>query len=457
MANTTTTLEHSRVSPPPGILADTSLSLTFFDLGWLHFPPIHCLLFYESPYSSCQSTFISNLKQSLSLALKHFYPLAGNLILFPSSTTSKPEIRYVDGDSVPLTVAECNSDFDYFVGKNPRNVCELFPLTPQLPLVTKLSDSVMIPLLAIQVTIFSNKGICIGITSDHVVGDASTMVGFIKAWASITDNGSEGPFLASGSLPFYDRSVIIDSKGLYEIIRRQMGKMNGPQDFQAKHLLPTQSNMVRASFLMDRSNIQRLKNLVVAQQAKLAHVSSFVVACGYAWSCLAKSRAACGDQMHEDEMEHFVFAMNSRARLDPPVPETYFGNCLAPCIASTKSLLLLGEEGFLTGAKLISEAISNMVHSDEGVLKDADKWNSKLDEMKGDRILGINGSPKFSLHDIDFGWGKPKKIEVGFDTGSMSLNGSKDSEGGLEIGLSLPKNTMDAFVIIFADGLKINL
>ena len=161
--------------------------------------------------------------------------------------------------------------------------------------------------------------------------------------------------------------------------------------------------------------------------------------------------------MHEDEMEHFTFAVNSRARLDPPVPETYFGNCLALGIASTKSLLLLGEEGFLTGAKLIAEAISDMVHSEGGVLKDAEIWFSKLNEMKGDRILGVNGSPKFSLHDIDFGWGKPKKFEVGFDTGSMSLNGSKDSEGGLEIGLSLPTNKMDAFVNIFADGLKINL
>lgn len=171
---TVTNLEHSRVSPPPGT-DNKSLPLTFLDIFWLRFPPVHCLMFYEFLYSSTQSTsLIHDLKHSPFLAIKHFFPFVGNLILFPSSssTTSKPEIFYLDRDSVPLTFADCTSDFDYFVGNNnPWNVDEFFPLIPQLPSVTKLLDSsTVVPLLAIQVTFFPNKGIWMGFTVDHVVG-----------------------------------------------------------------------------------------------------------------------------------------------------------------------------------------------------------------------------------------------------------------------------------------------
>lgn len=51
------------------------------------------------------------------------------------------------------------------------------------------------------------------------------------------------------------------------------------------------------------------------------HVSSFVVTCGYVWSCLAQSRAACCEEVREHEWEHFIFAADCRARLDPPIPD----------------------------------------------------------------------------------------------------------------------------------------
>lgn len=49
----------------------------------------------------------------------------------------------------------------------------------------------------------------------------------------------------------------------------------------------------------------------------------------------------------------------------------------------------------------------------------------------------------------------PKRFEYAYNMESVvSLNGCKDSEGGLEIGLSLPMNKMDVFTVIFAEGLR---
>ena len=54
------------------------------------------------------------------------------------------------------------------------------------------------------------------------------------------------------------------------------------------------------------------------------------------------------------------------------------------------------------------------------------------------------------------GGGGPKKIEeISFDTTrAISLTESRDLEGGIEVGLALPKPEMDAFVTLFTEGLK---
>lgn len=50
--------------------------------------------------------------------------------------------------------------------------------------------------------------------------------------------------------------------------------------------------------------------------------------------------------------------MNSWGRLDPPVPDNYFGNCCVPCVTKTESVRLVGADGFLVGVELIGEDIN---------------------------------------------------------------------------------------------------
>ena len=118
-------LEHCRIAPPPGSVDGKSLPLTFFDLPWLHFPLMKFFFFYEfsHPKTYFVETIIPRLKHSLSLTLKHFFPLSGNLI-FPLDC-SIPEIRYKDGDSVSLTFVEGSFDFDHLSGHHQRNVTSI--------------------------------------------------------------------------------------------------------------------------------------------------------------------------------------------------------------------------------------------------------------------------------------------------------------------------------------------
>ncbi|KAL3814902.1 hypothetical protein ACJIZ3_016170 [Penstemon smallii] len=442
--------DHCRVAPlaSADLVAEQSLPLTYFDIIWLNFHPIQRLLFYQFPCSSAQflEKIVPNLKKSLSQTLKHHLPLAGSFY-FPLNS-GMPEFRYVSGDSVSFTIAETSTststhDFNYLIGNQARDADQFYPFVPSLPEPRTDSESAfkIFPLLAVQVTLFPETGICIGFSNDHTVGDASSIVRFIKAWSSATKLGEEEAKISS--LPFYDRSVIEDPSG-----RRANIYWN-----QMKH----SKYWPQQTYILLKEDIQRLRSHVLTKRPNVSHLSSFTISTAYVWSCLAKTAAKIGEMVDDNEPEYYVITVDARHRLDPPVPATYFGNCLAAAVTESTHGELKGEDGFLVAVELISELISKRVNNKEETMRGADDWMAKYAPLFEKRVFGVAGSPKFDLYDTDFGWGKPSKYEaVSIDGDSaMSLCKSREFEGGLEIGLSLFKPKQDAFEAIFNEELKI--
>ncbi|KVI04168.1 Chloramphenicol acetyltransferase-like domain-containing protein [Cynara cardunculus var. scolymus] len=449
-----TILENCRISPPPATVGERSLPLTFFDTIWLIFSPIHQVFFYEFPHSKQHfiQTIVPKIKHSLSITLQHFFPFASNLIVFPkpnhSTVARNPEIRHLEGDSVAVTFAECDLDFNDLTGNHPRNCNKFYPLVPLLPPSTKVSDYVSIPLFSVQVTLFENSGVSIGLTNHHTLCDASTRFNFLKAWTSIARNGSDELFLASGSLPFYDR-VIKYPTTLDEIHLNQPGIETIKEGYQPPQL-DSHTDRVRATVVLTQAHINRLKKWVRIQQPTLEYVSSFSVACAFVWSCTAKSLAHIGDKKGDDDIEMFVCAVDWRSRFDPPIPQTYFGNCVGPCITpTTKSTLLAGEKGFLVAAELFGKALSETIKNKDGMLKEAETWLKRVSAPVPS--LSVSGTPKIKIYDVDFGWGKPRKHEtISLDYNrSISVNACKESTTDIEIGLSFPAKQMDAFITVF--------
>ncbi|KAK4418751.1 Malonyl-coenzyme:anthocyanin 5-O-glucoside-6'''-O-malonyltransferase [Sesamum alatum] len=450
--------EHCRIAPPShGGAEQLSLPLVFFDMVWLHFHPIQRLLFYQIPCSNqhFMETLIPNIKKSLSQTLKHFRPLAGNLI-YPLKS-GKPEFRYIPGDSVSVAIAESNeaSDFHYLTGDDPRDADRFYDLVPVLP--PPENDSVSgfkrIPVFAVQITLFRDTGICLGFTNHHAVGDASSIVGFIKAWSSVSMLEAASELSAANfPLPFYDRSVVKDPSGLENTFWSQI-------NISRIESLPLNfpTNKVRATYTLSKNDIKKLKKLVQAKKPGLVHLSSFTITAAYVWTCLVKSAAEAGEEVDDNEPAYFVFAVDARQRLDPPVPAAYFGNCVAFGMTESTHGQLKVENGFSVAVELIGEVISKRVNNKDGILRDAESWVSKFAGLVRKRAMGVAGSPRFDLYDTEFGWGKPKKYEVvSIDPSeSMSLCKSRELENGLEIGLSLPEKKMSSFAAVFSAGLKI--
>ncbi|KAM1644114.1 hypothetical protein ACFXTN_005451 [Malus domestica] len=155
--NSVKVVEVCKVAPQPSTPDSSaipeSLPLTLFDLLWLRFAPVQRLFFYEinNPNSSdtnfTHSTLIPKLKTSLSLTLKQFLPLAGNVI-WPKESP-KPILRYVRGDGVLLNIAESDSDFHHIVSSNSFNIeaKEYHPLIPHMPVSHSFLCTVSLPLL----------------------------------------------------------------------------------------------------------------------------------------------------------------------------------------------------------------------------------------------------------------------------------------------------------------------
>ncbi|XP_027063611.1 phenolic glucoside malonyltransferase 1-like [Coffea arabica] len=458
----TTVLDRCLATPPPGLVSRMSLRLSFFDVLWLHAPPVQRLVFYEIPEitkTNFIEEIIPKLRDSLNLTLKYYIPLAGNLIIPPNSGPDSPEILYKRGNSVPLIVAESNAiDFEWLVANHARDSSDFHCLVPKLVQSTDDSGSILSSVLALQVTLFPNMGFSIGITSHQAAGDACTIFRFSRIWAFHAKAGEaeaeekvNAPCGGPLGPPCYYRTIIKDPKGLSSIFWNQW---NNISKLDRGSGISSNSYKVRQTFLISPEQVENIRKLVPTMLRGQAYMKSFKVVCAYVWICLVKSRGE--EAVDEEEVENFVCFGNCRRRLDHLVAENYFGNCITLCIAKMKNGELVGGGGIPRAVGLIGAAMNEKLQSQEALSNGAENWLVELQNLNLDRTFVVAGSPKFNFYQLDFGWGRPRRFEfVSIDkTGAVSLCGGRDRNRDIEVGLSLPKARMDAFAAIFNQGLK---
>ncbi|KEH25130.1 putative isoflavone-7-O-beta-glucoside 6''-O-malonyltransferase [Medicago truncatula] len=429
----------------------TSLPLTFFDLLWLRFPPVERLFFYELTNSTTffYETLLPNLKHSLSLTLQHFLPLVGN-ITWPSDS-SKPIINYVKGDSISFNVVESKASFKDLSSHH----CEASKRHHLIPLLKNSHEKAS--LLAIQVTLFPNNGFCIGITTHHAALDGKSSTTFMKSWSYVACSNSnlDSSFLSlpENLTPLFDRSLIEDHhSGISEAYVDALMKHGGPNNRSLKIMnfsSPMKHDVVKSLFELTPSNIQKLKEHGKNDmKMNVINLSTFLVTSAYVLACLVKA------QQPKVEKVIFIFAIDCRSRLDPSISTMYIGNCIAgkKIVFETKNLV--GKNGFVNALEGINKALNSV--KDVGVLNGAENWVSNMSSGMEGKIYSIAGSPRFEFYSIDFGFGKPKKVDMTSTdkSGAFSLSESRNNNGGIEIGLALSKEEMEAFSTLFVQGLE---
>ncbi|XP_057953193.1 malonyl-CoA:anthocyanidin 5-O-glucoside-6''-O-malonyltransferase-like [Malania oleifera] len=412
---------------PPDSPAQSSLPLTFFD--------------------ATPSSLNSN---TLSLTLHHFLPLAGTIVWPP--TSAEPFIRIDANSALQLTIAESDADFHHLSGNNFRDSAEYHPLVPTLP-VSEVEARVM----AVQITLFSGTGFSIGITSHHAALDSRAAALFVKAWASLCKLG--GASLPPELTPFYGRADIGDPKGIKQRYLDGWEKSGGPNANRSLTLIDefnAPSNTIRGTFMLRPDDIEKLRERVgqtlierKKKKQELPRLSTFVLTCAYVWVCLVKAEGL----ESKDGLAHtcFLFSADCRGRLEPPIPATYFGNCVGGGFARVKVGDVAGEDGVAVAAEAIGEGVSSL--NNGGLYEHLERLLSHGPfPDKSEKWITVAGSPQFELYMADFGWGRARRIEVvSVDrTGAVALSESGDGRsGGIEIGLALSEEKMEVFASLF--------
>lgn len=450
-------LDECHVSPP-STTPPISLPLTFLDIPWLMFSPNQSIFFYKfSNYTSLTTNTIPFLKHSLSLTLQHFPPFSGN-ISTPLRPV-KPQIMYNHRDYVSVTIAESDEDaFKQLSSNSPKDVSKLLSLVPDLESPVSKNRTV-VPSLAVQITVFRDTGLSIGLSFQHVVADERTYNIFMKTWASTCKSLQEkklpGPVISSP--PCFDRNVMIDpNEELETTLLNQWWNRIVSQKCQ----MYDSSDMVQATFVLSIDDLQRIKTMIIAQCKKMNQpqpilLSAYVLACSLVWICLMKCQGITSANVSE-KPAYFGFIAGGITRLDFTVPSTYFGNCVAFGRTGAMESDLLSENGLVVAAKAIGKKIKDL---DQEVLRDAKRWISEWEEMLASNVnVIVVGSPKVDLYDMDFGFGKPNKIEkISVDRGTaICLTESRDLKGGMEVGIALSKANMSKFSSLF-EVLKLQL
>lgn len=305
-----------------------------------------------------------------------------------------------------------------------------------------------------------------GTSHNHVIADGNSFWHFMKCWAEC----SRG--LPISKNPDHMRKIFNRDKKNYAIpnisLRAEEVLSDRTKEAQIFKFLPhdlheKESSAVDASiensikddkdqqleistFHFSKAMIQNLKERAGAK-------TSFVALAAHFWRCVMEAR-----EIPEKEPTVFLLLADCRSRVNPPLPCTYFGNCVCIGAAMTTIQQLLCEDICFAAAlidKLISSSASetqlnNMIDwLHENPCSGAQRFVSDIGSAFRYSV-NVVGSARFPVYEIDHGWGRPVNVQAASisEIGAMVLFPGKDTEtedGGKSIDIStcLPRRHME--------------
>lgn len=375
------------------------------------------------------SSLIDHLRVSLSRVLDFFHPFCGRLeaVTEQSETTSffincnNTGVQFIHAIAHGVTVEDILKS-----NHVPHVVQDFFPLKG-----VQNQEATSQPFFAVQVTELVD-GIFIGCAGNHTIADGSSFWHFYGSWAEISCGSS-----AISKIPFLKRQFPFKIDNFSNRISIPNEKINADDH---KFIPPVQL-LLEKVFHFTKESVAKLKakaNLemnttkISSLQAVLAHVWRSVIRCRH---------------LDQSDETTFEVSINMRERLNPPLPEGFFGNAIYPATVMLKTGDLLEHE-FGWAALQINEMIASHDHEKfkciyENWMKDPEV--TKLGELPRNYFM-LHNSPRFNVYNYDFGWGKPIAHRSG--RGNM-LEGKITVLPGLEKGsmileICLSSKTMQA-------------
>ncbi|CAM8916963.1 unnamed protein product [Rhodiola kirilowii] len=422
------------------------LSLSEWDMiGTItHIPTIY---FYQPTGDLSFKATAAQLKDSLSQALVYFYPIAGRL-------------NWVGGGRLEL---DCNAmGVHFFEGETEATFEDLGPdFSPRpefevlIPTVDYAKPIQELPLFVAQLTKFKCGGISLSLTISHAVVDGPSALHFISVWARL----SRGESL--GSPPFLDRKLLragesptttpVFNHSEFEHPPLLVGQSDNVEERKKK----TTVTMLRLS----KSQVEQLKRKA-NEGRDISHrpYTRYETVAGHIW------RTACKARKHRpDQPTALGVCVDSRKRMQPPLPDHYFGNATLDVIATSHSGKLVSRPPQYAASRIreavdrvddmyVRSAIEHLKNQkDLTKFQDLHALGSTQGPFYGNPNLGVVSWLTLPIYAFDFGWGKEIYMGPGthdFDGDSLILPGP-EGDGSVVVALCLQVEFMEDFKNIF--------
>ncbi|XP_015057499.1 protein ENHANCED PSEUDOMONAS SUSCEPTIBILTY 1-like [Solanum pennellii] len=338
--------------------------------------------------STNTTTLIDHLRVSLSRTLDFFPPFCGRLeaaqeeksgttCFFVNCNNVGVQFNHAIADGVTVgDIMESNLV--------PHVVNDFFPLTG-----VQNTEATSQPFLAVQVTELVD-GIFIGCAANHALVDGSSYWHFYNSWAEI----SRGCNVIS-KIPYLKRKFPFKMDHSSDRIYVPNERINAGDKF-------TPPALREKVFHFSRENVSKLK-AKANHQMNTTKISSLQAVLAHLWQSVIRCR-----RLDHSEETTFEVSIDMRKRLNPPLPEGFFGNAIYPAPTTIKTGELL-EHGFGWAALQINKTIAT--HDHEKLKCIYENWMNepevtKLGDLPSNYFM-LNGSPQFNFYKYDFGWGKP--------------------------------------------------
>ncbi|KAK1407592.1 hypothetical protein QVD17_39212 [Tagetes erecta] len=336
--------------------AKQPIYLTPFDLPFLNLNYSQKgLLFAKPPPSENQhfsiTTFLNDLKHSLSATLTHFYPLAARLATRKQQNPPSYVI-YIDPENSPgvkfvhATVEVSVSDVltSTYV---PSVVHSFFDLNDVI-----CHDGHTMPLLSVQVTELID-GIFIGGSVNHMLADGTSFWHFMSVWSEIFRSKDENGYIISRP-PIFKRWVLEGYDHVTSL------PFTHPDQFIDKtENGPKKQVVIKEKFLhFSSAAVSKLKAKANAE-CNTQKISSLQAVTALLWRCVTRAR-------HQPGKSETVCKLitSNRGRVNPPMSNDYFGNPIGS-VSATTTVEELMAHGLGWAALRIHEAVRN--HDDAAV------------------------------------------------------------------------------------------
>ncbi|KAG6503760.1 BAHD acyltransferase DCR-like [Zingiber officinale] len=398
--------------------------LATFDLPYITFYYNQKLMLYKLPPAEFGEV-VERLKQGLAVALEYYYPLAGRL------RQDEEKVLFVEcegeglvGAEVVEAAAEGVSAVDLAEGENAELLQKLVPYTGVMNL-----EGLHRPLLAVQFTKL-NDGIAIGCAFNHALLDGNSTWQFMFSWADLSRGG--GGVLP---LPVHDRTLARSVRLPLDLpataVEHERGDPNGPA-----------RPLVMRVFSFSEAAVDLLKTRANAGLLPAAKpLSTFQSLGAHVWRSVSRAR-----ELKPEDITVFAIFADCRTRVDPPMPEAYFGNLIQAIFTGTAAGLLLGSPPeFASG--MLQQVIE--AHNAEAIKKRLEEYEAapKLFYFSdaGMNCVAVGSSPRFKVYDVDFGFGKPERVRSGsnnkFD-GMVYLYPGREGGRSIDVELTLEAGAM---------------